>query len=86
MWHPTMTANGHFDRISIDPAVCHGKPVIKGTRVPISAILGAIAGGDPIPQIAADYGVAEEDVRAAVGYANDIVRREEHYALRAKAT
>ncbi len=81
-----MDTNGHFDRVSIDPAVCHGKPVIKGTRVPVSAILGAIAGGDPIPQIAVDYGVAEEDVRAAVAYANDIVRREEHYALRARTS
>ena len=32
--------------ISIDPAVCHGKPVIHGTRVLVSTILGALAGGD----------------------------------------
>jgi len=33
------------DRIAIDPAVRHGKPIIKGTRVPLEIILGSLAGG-----------------------------------------
>ena len=33
------------DRISIDPAIHHGKPCIKGTRVPVSVIVGTIAEG-----------------------------------------
>lgn len=33
------------DRINIDPAVCHGKPVIRGTRVPVAIVLGSLAGG-----------------------------------------
>jgi len=36
------------DRVSIDPRVCHGKPVIRGTRVLVSTLLGALAGGDSI--------------------------------------
>jgi uncharacterized protein (DUF433 family) len=34
------------DRISIDPRIHHGKPCIKGTRVPVSVIVGSIADGD----------------------------------------
>ena len=33
------------DRIVIDPSVMHGKPIIKGTRVPLEIILGSLAGG-----------------------------------------
>ncbi|NQX00444.1 DUF433 domain-containing protein [bacterium] len=40
--------------ISIDPAVCHGKPVIQGTRVLVASILGALAGGDSREMIAED--------------------------------
>jgi uncharacterized protein (DUF433 family) len=34
------------DRIVIDPKICHGKPVIHGTRTPVTVILNALAGGD----------------------------------------
>ncbi len=76
----------HFERISTDPAVCHGKPVIKGTRVPVTAILAAIAGGDPPDQVASDYGITIDDVRAAVAYAAEIVENEQHFSLRARAS
>ena len=36
------------DRIVIDPEIMGGKPVIKGTRVPLQVIIGSLAGGDPI--------------------------------------
>ena len=36
------------DRIEINPEVCHGKPVVRGTRVLVSQILGALSGGDSI--------------------------------------
>jgi uncharacterized protein (DUF433 family) len=39
------------DRIVIDPAVRHGKPIIKGTRVPLQIILGSLAGGMEIEEI-----------------------------------
>lgn len=79
------TPNQH-DRISIDPTVCHGKPVIRGTRVPVFVLLDALAGGDEIARIADDYRVTVEDVRAAVAYANDALRLEQHFPLRAKAS
>ena len=33
------------ERISIDPQVCHGRPIIRGTRVPVARVLGYLAGG-----------------------------------------
>lgn len=52
--------------ISIDPAVCHGKPVIKGTRVLVPTILGALAGGDSRDMIVEDYEVTMEQISAAL--------------------
>jgi len=42
------------ERIQIDPQIGHGKPVIRGTRVLVSTILGALAGGDSIPDVLTD--------------------------------
>lgn len=53
------------DRIEVYPAICHGKPVVRGTRVLASQILGAIAGGDTVEDVLMDYpGVSSEDLSA----------------------
>lgn len=55
------------DRIVLDPEICHAKPVIKGTRVLVSTILGALAGGDTIKQVLEDYpNISRDDVHAAL--------------------
>lgn len=65
-------------RIGIDPEIRHGKPVIKGTRVPVDVILGSLAGGIlGMEAIAKEYGIRKEDVLAAIEYAAKIVAREE---------
>ncbi|MCD5409406.1 MAG: DUF433 domain-containing protein [Methanocellales archaeon] len=64
-------------RIGIDPEIRHGKPVIKGTRVPVDVILGSLAGGMEMEAIAKEYGIRKEDVLAAIEYAAKIVAREE---------
>lgn len=58
--------------ISIDPAVCHGKPVIQGTRVLVSTILGALAGGDTREMVAEDYEIALEQISAALQFASEM--------------
>lgn len=65
------------DRIIIDLEIRHGKPVIRGTRVPIDIILGSLAGGMEIEEVAEEYGVKREDVLAAIEYAAKIVASEE---------
>jgi len=58
--------------ISIDPAVCHGKPVIEGTRVLVSTILGALAGGDTNEQVEEDYQITIDQISAALQFASDM--------------
>jgi uncharacterized protein (DUF433 family) len=66
------------ERIQIDPKVCHGKPVIRGTRVLVSTLLGALSGGDSIGELLADYpNIGEADIRAALAFAGDLSRFEE---------
>lgn len=64
-------------RIVIDPEIRHGKPLIKGTRVPVDIILGSLVGGMEIKEIAQEYGIEKEDVLAAVEYATKIIAKEE---------
>lgn len=58
--------------ISIDPAVCHGKPVIQGTRVLVSTILGALAGGDSRETIAEDYEITQGQISATLQFASEM--------------
>ena len=64
-------------RITADQSVCHGKPVVKGTRVPVAVLVGHVGAGDPIDEVAADYGVTRDDVLAAIAYAAQVVAGEE---------
>ena len=72
-----MNVGMYEDRIVIDPEVRHGKPVIKGTRVPVDIILGSLAGGMSVEEVAEEYGITREDVLAAIEYAAKIVAKEE---------
>lgn len=59
-----------LDRISIDPRVCHGKPCIKGTRIPVFVILDALAAGMTYEEISDDYPpITGDDIKAALSYA-----------------
>jgi len=60
-------------RISISPAVCHGKPVIKGTRILVANILGSLGAGESIEEVLEDYpGLTREDVYAALQFAGEL--------------
>ena len=63
------------DRITVDPAVCHGKPCIRGLRYPVENVLEWLAGGMTIDDILADYEDLErEDILAALAYAAKVAR------------
>ncbi|MGA2632107.1 MAG: DUF433 domain-containing protein [Terriglobia bacterium] len=66
-------------RITVDAEVRFGKPVIEGTRVPVAIVVGAVAAGDSPEEVAREYGITLEDVRAALSYA---ARRVEEEAVR----
>ena len=61
------------ERIVIDPEIQHGKPVIRGTRVPVTRIVGGFAGGMTKEEIMREYGVAEEDIEAALDYTDELI-------------
>jgi uncharacterized protein (DUF433 family) len=69
------------DRILIDPKVCHGKPVIRGTRMPVSVIVGSLAGGMSFQDVEREYGLTREDIQAALRFAGELVEKERHYPL-----
>ena len=60
------------DRITTNPAVCHGKACIQGTRVIISVVLDNLAAGQSGPEIIKSYpSLTEADIQAAIAYAAD---------------
>jgi uncharacterized protein (DUF433 family) len=69
------------DRIVIDPEIQHGKPVVRGTRVPVTRIVGGLAGGMTEEEIKREYDVSAEDVRAALAYAAQLIESEVFHPL-----
>lgn len=56
--------------LSHDPAICHGKVCIRGTRIPVSVVLANLAAGERPEDILASYPrLVAEDIRAAMFYA-----------------
>jgi uncharacterized protein (DUF433 family) len=65
--HPHAKYEG---RIVSDPAVMHGAPVIKGTRVPVSAVLGYLGAGETFDDVLKHHPhLTVEDIRACLAYA-----------------
>ncbi len=65
----------YIDRITIDPAICHGKPTIRGLRYPVEIILELLSSGMTTEEILEDYEDLErEDILAALAYAARLSR------------
>jgi uncharacterized protein (DUF433 family) len=65
------------DRITTDPEVLAGKPVIRGTRIPVYLILELMAAGNSREDILKEYPeLTEEDIASAVEYASQILKGE----------
>jgi uncharacterized protein (DUF433 family) len=63
-----------MDRIEVNAAICSGKPVIRGTRIMVSNILGMVAGGYSVDRILTAFpDLSREDVSAALEYAAKVV-------------
>ncbi len=70
----------NYARITLDPAVLAGKPVIKGTRLAVDFIIGLLADGWSEADILQNYpGITHEDVAACLAYARDILSSEKVY-------
>ena len=69
------------DRIVIDPEIQHGKPIIRGTRVPVARIIGGLAGGMSEEEVMREYEVSREDIWAALAFATELVESQEFHPL-----
>jgi len=75
-----MTEKGLLRRIVTDPKIMLGKPVIKGTRLPVEIVVEKIAYGATIDDLRKDYPfLREDDIRAALLYAAKRIANEEIY-------
>jgi len=64
-----------LDRISIDPAICFGKPCVRGTRIWVSLILDFLAEGESEASILKAYPqLHPDDLRASLAYAAEVAR------------
>jgi uncharacterized protein (DUF433 family) len=73
-----MNAN---DRIVLDPQVCHGKPIIRGTRLPVTVVVGSLAGGMTFEDVKREYDLSDEDIRAALKYLAELANQESFHPL-----
>jgi len=63
------------ERIAVNPAVCHGRACIRGTRVLVSTIVDNVAAGVPADEILLSYpAITKLDVEAALAYAAELAR------------
>jgi uncharacterized protein (DUF433 family) len=69
-------------RIAVDPEIMVGKPVIRGTRIPVELIVRLLGQGASEEEILADYPrLQPDDIRAALSYAASVLAREEIFPL-----
>ena len=70
-------------RITINPEICHGKPVIRNLRYPVESMLEYLAGGDTIEDLLAEFPDLErEDFLACLEFAAESLRlKSQHLAL-----
>lgn len=71
------------DRIVIDPKILTGKPVVRGTRISVELVVDLLAAGWSHDQILASYPhICEDDIRACLAYASELLREEKVYPLK----
>lgn len=75
-----------LDHISMDPHVMAGKPVIRGTRIPVELVVRMVAQGVTESEILKQYPrLKHDDVRAALEYAADVIAHEDVFPIPATA-
>lgn len=66
-----MITHPAYDRITLDPSVCMGRPCIRGMRMPVASVLHYLGAGMTVDEILRDWPELEsEDILQAIGYAS----------------
>lgn len=62
------------ERISINPDICNGRPVVRGTRIAVQTILEFLAAGDSVEDVLEEYpSLVREDIQACLDYASRLM-------------
>lgn len=69
-----------YPGVVADTSLLGGKPVIKGTRVPVTLVLGQLASGMSMEEVMYEYYLSLENIRAALGYAAQQLAQDAVYA------
>jgi uncharacterized protein (DUF433 family) len=70
------------DRITIDPNVLVGKPIVKGTRISVEFVVDLLGRGWTTAEVLNDYDhLKPEDIQACLAYASDVLKSEKVYLL-----
>jgi uncharacterized protein (DUF433 family) len=67
--------------VVVDPQIQGGRPVIKGTRVPVYVLVSALGAGEPFDEVCHQYGVSKEALLAAMSYAAEVLSEERAVAV-----
>ena len=74
------------ERIIVDPQILVGKPVIKGTRLAVEFVVDLLAQGWDVDEILRNYpGISQDDIRACLSYASEILRAEKVFPFNASS-
>jgi len=66
-----------YQRISIDPQICHGQARVKGTRIPVHQIVRMLANGDTMADLIDGFpSLSREDILACLEYAADLAEEQ----------
>jgi len=78
-----MTDSGLLERITADPDIFAGKPIIRGMRISVELILSLLAQGESWQDLLADYPDLEvDDIRASIAYAHAVIAHDSLDAVR----
>jgi uncharacterized protein (DUF433 family) len=67
--------------ITVDPAICSGVPIVAGTRIHVSIVIGSLAGGMSKEEVMEAYGLTKAQVEGTLAYATDLVKQTEIFAI-----
>jgi uncharacterized protein (DUF433 family) len=68
------------ERVTINPDICNGKPVVRGTRIAVQTVLEFLAAGDSVEEVLEEYpALKREDVQACLDYASKLMAN--HYSV-----
>ena len=76
-----MKADALTNTITSNTEIQHGKPVIKGTRVPVAIIIGSLAGGMTYEEVMQEYAVTQQQILSSLAYFAEILNYETVYSM-----